>query len=520
MKQPLFSVLTPVFDPPIDALRAAIDSVRAQDFTDWELILVDDCSTSDAVRTVLAAAAASDARVRVVERSANGGIVASSNDALNLAAGTFVALLDHDDLLANGSLARVAREIASEPDVDYLYTDEDKIDLDGRHFDPFVKPEWSPERLRGQMYTAHLSVLRASLVRDVGGFAIGSSGSQDHDLVMRVTERARRVIHIPEILYHWRAVEGSAAQSVEAKPYAWQAGLDAVQRHLDRSGIRARAKFGFEPGTYHIERWLSPETSVSIVIPTRGSRGFVWGESRCLVVETVRSIMEGITHPNFEIVIVYDNGTPASVLLELRHIVGERLVLVPFEEPFNFSAKCNVGFLAASGEALIFMNDDMQLVTRRFIEELVAPLRESGVGATGARLLFADGTLQHGGHVYADGDLTHAGFGFPGDAEGPFRAYHINRECSGLTAACLAIQRSVFEEVGGFGEDLPGNFNDVDISRKIRQSGRRMLWISQVTLYHFESLTRDSTVQPWEYERIIERWGTPLRDPYFPVHYR
>jgi glycosyltransferase involved in cell wall biosynthesis len=519
MSGPLFSILTPVFDPPVSALIAAIESVRSQELGDWELILVDDCSTSADVRRTLQDAAA-DPRIRVEERSVNGGIVAASNDALALASGTFIALLDHDDLLAPGALARFASQITQTPDVDYLYSDEDKVDADRTFFDPFIKPEWSPERLRGQMYTGHLSVLRTSLVRDVGGFAPGSSGSQDHDLVLRVTERARRVVHIPEVLYHWRSVEGSAARSVDAKPYAWHAGLDAVQRHLDRSGVRARAKLGPAPGTYHIERWLDPQTAVSLIIPTRGSRSIVLGESRCLVVETVRSIIELATHPNFEIVVVYDAETGDSVLDALRNIAGDRLVLVPFEEPFNFSAKCNVGFIAASGQALIFMNDDMQVVTPRFIEELVAPLREFGVGATGARLLFADGTLQHGGHVYASGDLTHAGFRMPGDYGGPFRAYSVNRECSGLTAACLAVTRSVFEEVGGFCEQLPGNFNDVDMSRKIRRTGRRMLWIAQATLYHFESLTRDPTVQEWEYQQILARWGTPPRDPYFPVRYR
>jgi glycosyltransferase involved in cell wall biosynthesis len=520
MRSPLFSILIPVFHPPIDALRAAVDSVLAQGFRDWELILVDDCSRSDEVRTLLRKFAGADTRISVTERVTNGGIVVASNDALELARGRFVALLDHDDVLASGALSAVASRIAEEPEVDYIYTDEDKVDRDGVAYDPFPKPDWSPERLRSQMYTGHLSVLRTELVREVGGFAVDSDGSQDHDLVLRVTERARRIIHIPEVLYHWRAIKGSTAHGVSAKPYAWLAGLGAVQRHLDRMDIHGRAVLGSEPGTYHVERFLDPAVRVSVIIPTRGGRGFVWGESRCLVVESVRSIMALATHPSLEIVVVYDVPTPPKVLAQLREIAGERLVLVPFEEPFNFSAKCNVGFLASSGDAVIFMNDDMQVVTPGFAEQLVAPLFEEGVGATGARLLFADGRLQHGGHVYASGDMTHAGFGLAGDEQGPFGAYLINRECSGLTAACLAVTRSTFEDVGGFCEELPGNFNDVDFSCKIGYTGRRLIWLSQVTLYHFESLTRDSTVHEWEYDHIIRRWGIPLRDPYFPVGYR
>lgn len=517
---PLISVLTPVYDPPIDALRAAVASVQAQQFTNWELILVDDHSPTERVRTVLRQIAAVDARIRVAERATNGGIVAASNDALDLARGEFVALLDHDDLLAPEALGVVSQHIAAEPELDYLYTDEDKVDDDGVFYDAFAKPEWSPERLRGQMYTAHLSVLRTELARSVGGFEVGSDGSQDHDLVLRATERARRIVHVPEVLYHWRAISGSTAHSADAKPYAWKAGRAAVQRHLDRTGIRARAIFGPAPGTYLIHRELDPAVRVSIVIPTRGGRAFVWGEERCLVVETVRSIVAQSTHPCLEIVIVYDAPTRPEVLAQLRAIAGDRLVLVPFGEPFNFSAKCNVGFLASTGDAVVFMNDDMQVATPDFVEQLVAPLLEDGVGATGARLLFSDGSLQHGGHVYASGDLTHAGFRKPGDDQGPFAAYLISRECSGLTAACVAVKRATFEDVGGFCEELPGNFNDVDFSRKIGHAGLRLLWLSRVTLYHFESLTREPGVHTWEYDYIMRRWGTPERDWYFPVGYR
>jgi O-antigen biosynthesis protein len=520
VRLPLISILTPVFDPPIDALRAAVDSVRSQTFTNWELILVDDCSRCEDVRDVLRKFAAADERISVTERVTNGGIVATSNDALGLARGQFVALLDHDDLLTPEALEAVARSIAEDTDVDYIYTDEDKVDEDGVAYDAFIKPDWSPERLRSQMYTGHFSVLRTAMAREVGGFTAGSDGSQDHDLVLRVTERARRIVHIPKVLYHWRAIEGSTASATNAKPYAWQAGLTAVQRHLDRMDIHGRAVFGPEPGTYNVERFLDPCLRVSVIIPTRGNRGFVWGESRCLVVEAVRSIMALATHPSLEIVVVYDAPTPEKVLTQLREIAGERLVLVPFEEPFNFSAKCNVGFLVSTGDAVIFMNDDMHLVTPGFAEQLVAPLFEEGVGATGARLLFADGSLQHAGHVYARGDLTHAGFGLAGDVQGPFAAYLINRECAGLTAACMAVARSTFEDVGGFCEELPGNFNDVDFSRKIRFTGRRLLWMSQVTLYHFESLSRVSTVHEWEYDYVVRRWKIPMRDPYFPVDHR
>jgi len=508
----------PVYETPEAALRSAIDSVLCQRAS-FELVVVDDASTSPAVREVLAEAE-KDPRVRVLRRAINGGIVKTSNDALAEANGEFVALLDHDDLLAPECLEVVERTLGTYPDIDYLYTDEDKVDDAGQHYDVFAKPDWSPERLRCQMYTGHLSVIRTSLARAVGGFDERAEGSQDHDLVLKVTERARRVVHIPQVLYHWRAIPGSVAMDQAAKPYAHDAGLAAVQRHLERMGIRGVATSGELPHTYRVVRHLDPSVQVSIVIPTRGPSALVWGERRSMVVELVRSVLRLSTHRNIEIVVVYDPPTPQDVLDELTRLGGEQIRLVRFDEPFNFSAKCNVGMLAASAEHLVFLNDDMEVVSPDFLEQLVAPLFEEGVGATGARLLFADGSLQHGGHVYASGDLTHAGFGTPGDDEGPFRAYLVSRECSGLTAACLATTRQVMEQVGGFCEDLPSNFNDVDLSRKIRGEGLRMLWIAGTTLYHFESVTRDPKVHEWEYEYVMDRWGTPKVDPYFPVGYR
>jgi glycosyltransferase involved in cell wall biosynthesis len=513
---PFFSVLTPVYDPPLGALSAAIDSVRAQTFRDWELILVDDASPSEGVRHLLARAAASDKRITVVERAVNGGIVASSNDAIHAANGQFLALLDHDDILVPRALERVHAVLADSPEVDYVYSDEDKMDSRGRRYEEFRKPDWSPERLRGQMYTSHLSVLRASLVREVGGFRDGYDGSQDHDLVLRVSERARQVAHIPEVLYHWRVVPGSAAGDTEAKPYAWDAGCRAVQDQLDRLGIAGTASFGQVRGTYRIERVADPGTSVSVIIPTRGGSGMVWGERRCFVVEAVASVLALTNLPNVEIVVVYDLDTPPHAFKELRAVAGDRLVLVPFAETFNFSAKCNAGFVAASGDIVVLLNDDIQAITDGFLEQLVAPLAEPGVAMTGSRLLFADGRLQHGGHGYEKGHLRHAFYQASQEDPGPFAALRVNRECSGLTAACVAVRRETYDEVGGMCESLPCNFNDVDFSFKVRQNGGRLLWLADVVAYHFESQTREPVVYGWEHDFVTRRWTIPSRDPFLP----
>ena len=517
---PLFSILTPVYDPPLGVLRATIQSVLDQSFADWELILVDDHSPSDAVRAVLREAAEGDRRIRVRERAVNGGIVAASNDAVAASAGTFLALLDHDDLLTPTALEVMARAIAEHDDVDYLYSDEDKIDSGGNYCDLFCKPDWSPERLRHQMYTCHLSVLRASLVHDVGGFHEGFDGSQDHDLVLRVSERARRVVHVREVLYHWRILPGSGAVAVGEKPYAWEAGQRAVQAHLERLRIAATAELGPRPGMYRVHRSVDPATPVSLIIPTRGTSGSVWGEQRCFVVETVRSAIEKTHMSNVEVVVVYDEGaTPAAALEQVASLAGDRYVPVPYAREFNFSEKCNLGFLASSGRVVVLLNDDVEAISDGWLEELIAPLiQEADVGMTGARLHFSDMTLQHAGHRYGDGAWSHAFLGAAMDEEAHFGAMALNREASGATAACAAIRRDVFEEVGGLTEELPGNFNDIDLSLKITRAGYRIVWMAHAALFHFESRSRSRIVHEWEVNTIKRRWGEePDRDRFVPT---
>ncbi len=513
--KPLFSIVTPVYDPEPAVLQDTVDSVLGQTFGDWEWVVVDDASPNPAVRDVLRAAAAADHRVRVLERGENGHIVAASNDGVDAASGEFLALLDHDDLLTRGALEQVAAHLG--PDVDYLYSDEDKVDEHGRHFDYFPKPAWSPERLLGQMYTGHLSVLRTSLVREVGRFRPGFEGSQDHDLVLRVTERARRIVHIPQVLYHWRLVSGSAAADPHAKPYAHRAGLRAVQDALDRRHVDATVEsIPGAPGSYRVRRHLRPGRTVSIVIPTRGQEGIVWGERRTFVVDAVTSVLRHTDHPDVEVVVVHDAVTPATTLDALRKVCGERLVLVPYVKPFNFSEKCNVGVLAASGELVVLLNDDVLVRSHGWLEQLVAPLLDPTIGMTGAKLYFADGTLQHVGHAYHDGEYLHPYLGCPGTHPGYMSGLLVSREVSGVTAAAAALRRSVFEQVGGLCEELPRNFNDVDLSYKVRDAGLRVVVVPASELYHFESRTRDRAVADWERQFVVERWGQPRHDAYVP----
>ncbi len=513
-ERPLFSIVVPVFNTDPAMLRAAVDSVQRQTFESWELILADDASDREGFGELLAELEAADERVRVVRRTENGGISRASNDALAVARGEFVALLDHDDLLAAEALRAVADAIAADGTIDYVYTDEEKVDEGGRLFDAFAKPDWSPERLRGQMYLGHLSVMRRSIVDEVGGFRPEFDGSQDHDLALRVTERARTVHHIPELLYRWRAHSQSTASTAAAKPYTWDAGVRAVQEHLDRVGVRAVARRAGWPNCISVERTLDPATSISVVIPTRGSSGSVLGARRVFVIEAVRSILAHVHHDALEIVVVYDtDGTPEDVVRRLREL-SPRVRLVPYEHPFNFSEKCNIGVAQATGDVIVLCNDDIQVLTDDTVAALVAPLEEPGIGMVGAYLLYDDGHVQHAGHQYSEGGFRHALTGFRDGDPGPSAALMIDREVSGVTAALAAIRRSDYIAVGGMCEDLPVNFNDVDLSLKVRAEGFRIVWAHRARAYHFESRTRDRSVDPDEVRVLRRRWGRPQVDPY------
>lgn len=509
MAAPLISIVTAVYNPPREAFEETIRSVLGQSFGDWEWILTDDCSPEPWVRPRLEELAASDPRIVVNYRAENGGIVAASNVSFGAARGEFVALMDNDDVIEPHALETMAAAIEEHDDVDYLYSDQDKMTNDGtRCHEAYAKPDWSPERLRHLMYTGHFSVLRRSLVQEVGGFRPGYDGSQDHDLVLRVTERARRVVHVPEVLYHWREVPGSAAADANAKPYAWDAGVRAVQDHLDRVGIKGLVSRGRAPSIYHIDRVPDLETPVSVIIPTAGNSGIVFGERRCYVVDCVRSVATRSQHESIEFVVVYDSRTPADVLAELRSIPNVNLRLLEFSEPFNFSAKCNSGAAVAQGEVLVFLNDDMEARSEGLVETLIAPLSESGVGMTGGKLYFEDLRIQHAGVGYGDGDAYHSYYRVGPKALGALADLWIDREVTALTGACIAMRRETFERVGGFTETLPANFNDVDLCFKVRLQGLRLVWLHAVELFHFESVTRQPVVHAWEKRIMTQRWGS------------
>ena len=512
-----FSIVTPVYNPPADVLRAMLRSVRDQGFSDWEHCLVDDGSTEAHVRQILDAAAAADPRVHVAYRAENGGIVAASNDALAMATGEFVVLLDNDDELEPDALEVVDRALAATPDADYLYTDEDKIDERGHRAFAFYKPGWSPERLRTQMYTCHLSVLRRSLVDEVGGFRAEFNGSQDWDLVLRVTERAREVVHVPRVLYHWRMLATSAAGGGEAaKPWAYEAGTRAIQAHCDRTGFEAVVEHDTSnPGIYLLEPRLRDAPLVSIVIPTAGQRREVRLEQVLLVERCVESIVAVTTYHNYEIVCVVDDAVPQQLIDTLRRLAGDRLTLVTCGGPFNFSERINAGVLRAAGEHVLLLNDDMEITTPDWLERLLMYSRSPGIGAVGAKLLYGDGTLQHAGVIFDDVGPGHIYRTYAGDHGGYFNMLKVANNFQAVTGACLMTRRAVFDEVGGLSTLLPLNFNDIDYCLKVRQVGLRAVVDPGTTLVHYESSSRSTVVTENEVLLLQRRHGRAMPDPYY-----
>jgi O-antigen biosynthesis protein len=505
---PRFSVITPVYDTPADVFWSMVGSVRRQSFEDWELCLVDDCSPAPHVAALLDEAEGLDPRIRVRRRAENGGIVAASNDAVAMARGEFLALLDHDDELHPDALMHVERALREEPEADYAYTDEDKVDRAGRHSGPFFKPDWSPERMRTQMYSCHLSVFRRSLVEEVGGFDPEFEGSQDWDLVLKATERARAVVHVPRVLYHWRTLETSTAGAgVAAKPWAFEAGTRAIQAHCERIGMPAKAERDpDDAGVYHLQPVLTDEPLVSIVIPTAGQVREIRYQPAVLISHCLRSIVETSTYENYELVVVVDTPADPALLEELGEIGGERLRLVDYDKPFSYSDKVNTGVAAARGEHLLLLNDDIEVATPNWIERMVMYSAMEEIGAVGGRLLLQDGRLQHVGVRFQNGLPGHPYWGFRGDFRGYANGVRIAQNCLAVTAACLMTRRELFEQLGGLSDRFPVNYNDVDYCLRLWRQGKRIVYDPDLRMFHFESSSRSSEVEDWEKQLLREMW--------------
>ncbi|MBA2434553.1 MAG: glycosyltransferase family 2 protein [Chthoniobacterales bacterium] len=519
-EQPLVSILLPVYNPDLDLLEAAIASVRRQIYERWELCIADDASDDPQVRSRLKQAAADEPRIRLIFREQNGHIAACTNSALQLATGSWCALLDQDDLLAEDALAQFALELDRHPDAGLIYSDEDKIDEADARSSPYFKPDWNPELFLGQNFVNHLGLYRTDLVRQVGAFREGFEGSQDYDLVLRCVEQleARQIRHIPRVLYHWRMVTGSVAAAPDAKPYAREAARRAITEHLERQNIAGKVEANPDnPEAHRVVYSLGARVpAVSIIIPIRDRVELL---QRCL--ESIRAKTD---YAEYEFLIV-DNGSREKETLDFLQALergGEARVLRA-DGPYNFSRLTNAGAAAAGGEILLFLNNDIEAIEPGWLREMVSHAARPAVGAVGARLWFPDGTLQHGGVIVGLGGV--AGHAFPHLKRGRggyFSRAQLQQNISAVTGACLAVRKEVFDNVGPFDEEnLSISFNDIDFCLRLRAAGYRNVWTPFANLIHAESASRGH--QPTKKEQIHfvteatfmqQKWGFELlHDP-------
>lgn len=518
VQPPTFSVIVPVFHPRPDHLAHCIRSVLDQTFGLWELLLVPDGPQPPVVESVLAAFAADDHRISILPSDRRLGISGASQRALDSATYDFVALVDNDDLLSPDALGAFAAELSRFDDVDMAYSDEDKLEAEtGNRIQPFHKPGFSPERLRTQMYLGHLLVVRRELAVTVGGFRSEFDGAQDHDLALRVAEQARRVVHIPRLLYHWRQSPESTAMDNGAKDWAFDAGARAVNDHLDRIRFPATAhRLDDDPGVIGLTPALVDEPPVSVVIPTGAAAKLVHGVETVLVEQAVSSLIERTDYDNLELVIVCDSATPDDAVAAIeRRCCGIGHRLVRDHRPFNFARACNLGALRASGRILVFLNDDTEIVNDDWLRRLVMYAARPEIGAAGAKLLYGDGRIQHAGVWSRSTGPSHRYAGFSASHPGQFRALRTAQNCLAVTAACLAVERSKFDQVGGFSAHYPLAYNDVDFCLKLLHVGYRNVVDGHTVVVHHESASRNPTVRDWEIEQLRRRWGRLLnRDPY------
>ena len=520
--QPTFSIVLPTFNTDPDHLRACLQSVLEQTYPHWELCIADDASTLPHVRSMLTEFAAQDQRIQIVLRGRNGHIAAASNSALALASGEFVAFLDHDDTLAPHALFSVARALQRQPQAQLVYSDEDKLDESGKRCEPFFKPDWSPDLLYSQNYVAHLCVYQRSLLQQVGGFRAGFDGSQDYDLLLRCLKHissVSNIVHVPQVLYHWRKAEGSTADGHGQKSYAAISAHRALQEHFNSEcpGTQVETLL---PGLYR-HRWPLPHPAplVSLIIPTRDGYEHL---KTC-----IDSILAKTTYSHYEILLVDNQSSCAKTLvyMEALHNDAGPVRRLHFDHAFNYSAINNFAAREARGSILGLINNDVEVISPDWLTEMVSHALRPDVGCVGAKLYYPDNTVQHAGVVLGVGGVAgHSHKYMPASADGYFGRLRITHNVSAVTGAALVMRKDLFHAVGELdAAGLHVAFNDVDLCLKVRALGLRNVFTPFAELYHHESKSRGVDETPEKQQRFARecalmnsRWGALLHnDPYY-----
>ena len=483
--EPLISVAVPAFRTPETFLIQMVESLLAQTYSNWELCIANGSPEDTVMKGVLEQYMKKDSRIRVSELTENKGIAGNTNAALEMAEGEFVGLLDHDDLLAPNALYEVVRALEADRELDAVYTDEDKVttELD-EHFQPHLKPDFNLDLLRSNNYICHFFVVRRSVVKKAGGFRQEFDGAQDHDFIFRCVEIARKVGHIPEILYHWRTHKASTADNPASKMYAFDAGKRAIEAHLERTGTEGVVTHTPDLGFFRVKYPVQGNPLVSIIIPNK--------DEKETLKDCIESIRKKTEYENYEIIIVENNSTTEEIFQYYKELSQDpRIRLLRWKKEFNYSAINNYGVSHARGEYLLFLNNDVKIITPGWIKEMLGVCQRPEVGAVGVKLIYPDNTIQHAGCVIGIGGIAgHMFVDMPANRTGYLHKASILQDMSAVTAACMMMKRTAFEEAGGFTEKLSVAFNDVDLCLKVRKNKKLIVYDPYVELYHMESKTR------------------------------
>ena len=517
--EPLISILVPVYNTPEEFLKQMIQSVRKQTYGNWELCIANANPANETVAEILRITSTKDERIKVKDVPENEGIAQNTNAALAIATGDYIGLLDHDDLLTPDALYEVVKAINENDRPQVLYSDEDKVTMDlSEHFQPHMKPDYNKDLLRSNNYITHFFVADRMLVEEVGGEDGQYNGAQDYDLILKCTERAKGIAHIPRILYHWRVHKASTADNPASKMYAFDAGKRAIEDHLKRCGEIGEVSHEKDLGFYRVKYQVQGSPLISIIIPNKDQ---VESLDKCL-----KSI-EKSSYKNYEIIIVENNSTEDATFAYYKKIESDKIRIVYWSDEFNYSAINNFGVKHARGDYLLLLNNDVEVITTDWLEELTANCQRKDVGIVGTRLYYPDDTIQHAGIVIGIGGVAGALFvGMPRMFTGYLHKAAIQQDLSAVTAACMMVKRSVYEELGGLEEELKVAFNDVDFCLRARDKGYLVVYEPNVELYHFESKSRgteDSKEKIRRFQNEIEymrsHWlellkkGDPMYNP-------
>ncbi len=517
---PKISIIVPAYKTPEAFLRQLMDSLLAQTYANWELCIANASPEDASMEYVLKEYAKKDSRILWKKLEENKGIAENTNEAFAMATGEFAGLLDHDDLLAPNALYEVAKALETEPDIDVVYTDEDKVRGDEvlEHFQPHLKPDFNIDLLRSNNYICHFFVVRKSLLEKTGGFRREYDGAQDYDFIFRCTQAAGKIHHIPEILYHWRTHQSSTADNPESKLYAFEAGKRAIEENLRQNGLIGEVSHTKDYGFYRVKYPVQGEPLVSIIIPNKDAKEDL---EKC-----IQSILEKSSYTNYEILIVENNSTGEEIFSYYKELSGNsKIRLLRWKREFNYSAINNYGAKKAKGDYLLFLNNDTEVISPDWIEEMLGFCQRPDTGIVGARLYFGNNTIQHAGTVIGIGGIAgHMFTDMPRERSGYMHKAAIIQDLSAVTAACMMVKRQVFEEVQGFEEQLSVAFNDVDFCLRVREKQYLVVYDPYVELYHYESKSRgaeDSKEKVRRFQSEIEfmrcRWEALLKkgDPYY-----